>query len=191
MPFQPFEIAVPDLALEDLRQRLRGARWPQGVTDSGGIPLPEMRALVAWWADGFDWRARERELNALPQWIGPVEGLRLHFVHRRSPRPDATPLLLLHGWPGSFVELAGLVPLLGDRFHVVVPSLPGYGFSEAPTVAGMSNARVAELMRALMAELGYERFLIQGGDWGAGVGTWIARQEPARVMGLHLNYIPG
>ncbi len=187
---EPFTIAVPEAALADLRARLAVTRWPIGVSESGGLALAEVQALVERWRDGFDWRRAERRLNAWHQCRVTVEGLAIHCVHQPAARPAAIPLLLLHGWPGSFVELLGLLPSLAD-FHLVVPSLPGYGFSAVPTAPGMSNQKMADLLVALMAELGYERFAAQGGDWGAGIATWMARRHPARLLGIHLNYIPG
>jgi pimeloyl-ACP methyl ester carboxylesterase len=188
---EPFLPAVPAETIADLRQRLRATRWPRGVGDSGGMPLSDMREIVRYWSEDFDWPAREREINRLPHFLADAGGLRLHFIHARSPHPGARPLLLLHGWPGSFVEMLPIVPLLAESFHVVVPSLPGYGFSDAPAAAGMSNARMAELFAELMALLGYDRFVAQGGDWGAGIATWLAVRFPSRVAGIHLNYIPG
>ena len=187
---EPFKIAVAEEALDDLRRRLGATRWPAGVTDQGGLPLGEVAALVGYWRDAFDWRRQERRLNELRHFRARVGDLRLHFIHERAASDDAVPLLLLHGWPGSFVEMLGLLPLLGE-FHVVVPSLPGYGFSDPPTAPGMSNERMADFLAELMTLLGYERFAVQGGDWGAGIATWLARRHPARLLGMHLNYIPG
>lgn len=188
---KPFRISVDQSALDDLRRRLADTRWPAGVVDDGGLALPATQELVRYWRDEFDWRRHERELNELPQFRDRVEDVDLHFVHLRCDRADATPLLLLHGWPGSFVEMRHVVPLLRDRFHLVIPSLPGYGFSPLPAAGGFSNSRIAEVMLALMTALSYERFAVQGGDWGAGIGTWMALKAPARLVGLHLNYIPG
>src|SRR4029079_1272458 len=137
--------------------------------------------------NGYDWYAEERELNQLHHFR--ANGI--HFVHERASKPNATPLLLLHGWPGSFIEFREVIARLKGSFHLVVPSLPGYGFSDAPATTGMSNARMADLFAEVMTTLGYERFGVQGGDWGAGIGTWLARKHPSRVIGLHLNYIPG
>ena len=183
---EPFTIDVPDEVLDDLRRRLTAPRWPDGVTTSGGIALGLVRDLAHVWRDDFDWRAQERAINALPQfrWEG------IHFIHTRA-ASASLPILLLHGWPGSFVEMLDVVPLLRGSFDLVVPSLPGYGFSDPPMEPGMSNERIAERMADLMSVLGYERFLVQGGDWGAGIATWLARKVPERVAGLHLNYIPG
>jgi pimeloyl-ACP methyl ester carboxylesterase len=188
---EPFRPSVPPETIAELHARLRATRWPLGVVDSGGMPLSDMREIVRYWLEDFDWPREEWEINRLPHFLADAGGLRLHFIHARSPRPDARPLLLLHGWPGSFVEMLPILLLLAESFHVVVPSLPGYGFSEAPSAAGMSNARIAELCAELMALLGYDRFAAQGGDWGAGIATWLAVKFPSRVAGIHLNYIPG
>ena len=187
---EPYAIHVPEPAVADLRQRLRTARWPSGMTDTGGIPAARMRDTARYWRDDYDWPAHQQELNRLPHFRAVVDGQRLHFVHQRAPAGKAIPLLLLHGWPGSFVEMLGILPLLAPAFDVVVPSLPGFGFSDPPASPGMSNARIAELMIRLMDELGYERFAVQGGDWGAGIASWMAVQAPSRLLGLHLNYIP-
>jgi pimeloyl-ACP methyl ester carboxylesterase len=184
---QPFRIAIPDAALDDLHRRLDATRWPAGVTDHGGIALDAMQELVRHWRHDFDWRRHERELNDWPQFRAGD----LHVVHLVSDRADATPLLLLHGWPGSFVEMRRVVPLLRARFHLVIPSLPGYGFSPLPPSGAFSHGRIADVMLELMTTLGYERFGVQGGDWGASVGTWMSLKAPRRVIGLHLNYIPG
>jgi len=188
---EPFTISIPPETIDDLRDRLRATRWPQGVTDSGGIPLSEMRPLAEYWLHEFDWQRREEELNRLPHYRATVDGLRVHFIHARCGRAEALPLLMLHGWPGSFVEMLEVIPRLAASFHVVVPSLPGYGFSDPATAPGMSNARIAEMMAALMSQLGYDRFAVQGGDWGAGIATWLGLKFPARIAAIHLNYIPG
>jgi pimeloyl-ACP methyl ester carboxylesterase len=188
---EPFSISVPPETIDDLRTRLRATRLPQGVVDSGGIPLSEMRPLLEHWLHEYDWAHHEKELNRLDHYRATLDGLRVHFIHARCVRAEAPPLLLLHGWPGSFLEMLEVLPLLATSFHVVVPSLPGYGFSDPAREPGLSNARIAEMMAALMARLGYERFAVQGGDWGAGIATWLALKFPARVAGIHLNYIPG
>jgi pimeloyl-ACP methyl ester carboxylesterase len=184
---EPFTISVPREVIDDLHRRLDTTRWPLGLIDSGGLPLEHAVELVRYWRNDYDWYAQERELNRFRQFR--ADGI--HFIHERSTNPNAMPLLLLHGWPGSFVEFRGVIPRLQDAFHLVVPSLPGYGFSDVPMVPGMSNAQMADVFAELMSTLGYERFAVQGGDWGAGIATWIARRHPARVIGLHLNYIPG
>jgi len=181
---EPYSIAVPASAIDDLSRRLRDTRWPAGVTDSGGVPLDEAREFVRYWRDDFDWPAYEARINAFHHF--KVNGL--HFIHERSGRP---PLVLLHGWPGSFIEMLKVIPLLTDSFDVIVPSLPGYGFSDPPMAAGVSNRHIAGLVCDLMTHLGYDRFAVQGGDWGAGIATWLAREHPERLTAMHLNYIPG
>ena len=175
---------IPQSALDDLRRRLADTRWPTGVTDSGGVPLDEAREFIRYWRDDFDWRAYEQKINAFhhEKWNG------LHFIHERRGHP---PLVLLHGWPGSFVEMIGVIPLLTDSFDIIVPSLPGYGFSDPPASPGVSNRHIAGQVAALMTHLGHDRFAVQGGDWGAGIATWLARDHPERLTAMHLNYIPG
>jgi pimeloyl-ACP methyl ester carboxylesterase len=168
------------------RPDLRAIRWPDGIEDEGGIPVDRVKELVRKWND-FDFAAHERNLNALPHFH--ENGI--HFVHLRATNRDATPLLLLHGWPGSFIEFLRVAPLLSDRFHLVIPSLPGYGFSEVPRERGMSNSAIADRMLDLMQRLGYDRFGVQGGDWGAGIATWMAIKSPQHVAAIHLNYVPG
>ncbi|HEV7921690.1 MAG TPA: epoxide hydrolase [Thermoanaerobaculia bacterium] len=170
-----------DLDLGDLRERLLRTRWP----DQANAQLQE---VVRYWADGFDWPAQQARLNRFEHHIEDVGGERIHFIHAKG-GADAIPLLLVHGWPGSFVEFVDIIPMLQGPFELIVPSLPGYGFSSKAT--GMSNARIAELFLQLMSQLGHERFAAQGGDWGAGVATWMALKAPRRLTAIHLNYIPG
>jgi len=181
---QPFRITIPESTLDDLRRRLADTRWPAGVTDSGGVPLDETKEFVRYWRDEFDWGAYERRLNAFHHY----KSNGIHFIHERNGGP---PLVLLHGWPGSFVEMLRVIPLLADSFNVIVPSLPGYGFSDPPASPGMSNRQIAGEIADLMTLLGYDRFAVQGGDWGAGIATWLARDYPQRLSAMHLNYIPG
>ena len=185
-----FRIAISADDLQDLTSRVRAHRTPNGVTDNGGLSVTELDELVRYWLEAFDWRAQEAALNTLPQFRANVGGVLLHFVHVRASGTKAMPLLLLHGWPGSFIEMRHVIPLLARDFDLVIPSLPGYGFSDLPQ-AGFSSSRIADVMAELMSRLGYERFGVQGGDWGAGIGTWLALKHPHRVCGLHLNYIPG
>lgn len=188
---EPFAVNVAATDIEDLRIRLRGTRWPSGVTDSGGFEIRAAQRLTSYWADSFDWYEQQRRLNSYPQFTVSLDGQRVHFLHIESRRSDSMPLLLLHGWPGSFIEFLGVVDRLRDSYDIVVPSLPGYGFSSPALSPGMSNKRMADVMSMLMAGLGYERFGVHGGDVGAGVATWLAFKHPERVIGLHLNYIPG
>lgn len=198
---QPFTVEVGDDALADLRERLRRTRFPDqpaGVGWSYGTELGYLRELVATWRDGYDWRAQEERLNRLGHFTVELDGRRLHFLHRRSPEPGARPLLLLHGWPGSVYEFHKVVGPLADpvahggraedAFHVVCPSLPGFAWSEAPREPGLSLRDIAGLYRRLMALLGYDGYLVQGGDLGSYVATHLAREDPA-CRGLHLNLV--
>lgn len=193
-----FTVNVVDTAIADLRARLAATRWiDDAVRDEPGYgaSLGFVRGLCAHWLERFDWRAVEARINALPNYLAEIDGLDLHFIHRPSPRPDAIPLLLIHGWPSSVLEfLEVCAPLAkpdGDApaFHVVIPSLPGYGFSQ--TRPGVSPRRIAAKFAELMTRLGYERFVVQGGNWGSAIGTEMAREWPERVIGLHLNAING
>ena len=198
----PFRIAVPDEDLDDLRRRLARTRWPEPecVDDwSQGIPLDYTRELAAYWADGYDWRAREAQLNRFDQFTTEIDGLDIHFIHQRSPHDDAFPLIITHGWPGSIVEFHKVIEPLTDptahggraedAFHVVCPSLPGYGFSGKPTRTGWGIGKVAEAWETLMTRLGYDRYGAQGGDWGGAVTTTIGRNagDINHCAGIHLN----
>jgi pimeloyl-ACP methyl ester carboxylesterase len=183
----PLTIDVPDEELADLRARLRATRWPEPETDANqGVPLAYMRELCAYWADEYDWRATEARLNALPQFRTEIDGLGIHFIHARSPDPDALPLVLTHGWPGSVIELLDVIAPLSEEFHVVCPSLPGYGFSDKPAEPGWGVERIADAWAALMARLGYDRYGAQGSDWGTSVSTCLGRQDREHVVGIHL-----
>ena len=189
---EAFRIAIPEPAVADLHARLCTTRWPNGVIDrTGGYPMAEATRLAARWAESFDWYEREAKLNALPQYLVRVDDHRIHVVHLRSVAGGGAPLLLLHGWPGSFVEMLELAERLSVTHDVVVPSIPGFAFSPAATAPGLSNRRCAHTLAELMAALGYERFGVHGGDIGAGVATWMAALNPERVVGMHLNFIPG
>ncbi|EXG81500.1 epoxide hydrolase family protein [Cryptosporangium arvum] len=186
----PLVIAVPDADLDDLRDRLRRTRWPEPETVgdwSQGVPLEHLRELCRYWAEDYDWRATEARLNAVPQFRTEIDGLSIHFLHARSPRPDALPLVLTHGWPGSVVEYLKVVgPLTDAGFHVVVPSLPGYGFSGKPVGPGWGIDRIADAWAQLMARLGYQRYGAAGSDWGTSVSTVLAHRDPAHLAGIHL-----
>lgn len=196
---EPFTPRVDDAVLDDLRARIRGTRWPPpapGPAWSQGTDIDYLRSLLAYWADGFDWRAQERALNAFPQFHAEVDGVRIHFVHQRAVRGDGMPLVLTHGWPSCFVELLPLVPLLtdparhgidGPAFDLVIPSLPGYGFSPRPPRTGVNYRYVAGLWHRLMRGLGYARYGAGGGDFGAGVATYMALLEPQTIRGLYLT----
>jgi pimeloyl-ACP methyl ester carboxylesterase len=196
----PFRVDIPQEVLDDLRARLDGTRWPEAETVadwSQGVPLAYLRGLCRYWAEGYDWRATERRLNLLPQFRTEIDGLGIHLLHVRSPQPDAFPVVLTHGWPGSIVEFLKVIgPLTDptahggeatDAFHVVIPSLPGYGFSDRPAQPGWGVERIAGAWARLMARLGYQRYGAQGGDWGTSVSTSIAQQDPEHVAGIHLN----
>lgn len=184
---KPFRLAVPDSALEDLRERLRRTRWPEPATDpSQGVPLEYLRDLCGYWADGYDWRVVEGRLNALPQYTISVDDVDLHFLHVRSANPDALPLILTHGWPGSVVEFLKVIGPLSRDFHLVVPSLPGYGFSGKPAGPGWGVERIADAWATLMAELGYERYGAVGHDWGTSISTALAQRHPDHIAGIHL-----
>jgi pimeloyl-ACP methyl ester carboxylesterase len=198
----PFELSVPASELEELKQRLRRTRWPERETVddwSQGIPLAYVEDVCRYWAERYDWRATEARLNAIPQFRTELDGLGIHFLHLRSPEPDALPLVLTHGWPGSVVEfLKVLGPLsdpvghggdAGDAFHVVCPSLPGYGWSDKPAAPGWGVERTARAWAELMRRLGYGRYGAQGGDWGAAVTTAIGREDTAHCAGIHLNMV--
>ena len=197
---EPFVVAVPDDQLADLRARLRATRWPDALPGAGwdhGTDLGYLQELCASWADDFDWRQAEARLNAWPQFRTVVDGTQLHHLHVRSPHPGALPLLLTHGWPGSVVEFLGLIgpltdpPAYGgdaaDAFDVVVPSLPGYGWSGPTREAGWDVRRVARALATLMADLGYERYGAQGGDWGGIATAHLGVLDAAHLVGVHLN----
>jgi pimeloyl-ACP methyl ester carboxylesterase len=194
MQFEPFEIHVSESMLEDLKKRIAQTRWTDSIADSGwnyGTEPNALRNLMDYWQDKFVWRKTESWINSFPQFRITLEGLGIHFVHLRSKNPAAVPLIITHGWPGSFLEQLKFVPLLQDYFHVVIPSLPGYGFSDASRLPGMNPRKIAALWVQLMQSLGYDRFISQGGDWGATVSTWLGLDAPESLIGIHLNYIPG
>jgi pimeloyl-ACP methyl ester carboxylesterase len=200
---EPFRIAVPEASLDDLRERLARTRWPDEVSDAGweyGANLAYMRELIAYWREGFDWRARERAINAFAHFRAVVGGLGVHFIHERGRGPAPIPLLITHGWPSSFTEMLELIPLLTDpaghgadpldSFDVVVPSVPGFGFSERPVERGMTRSRVAGLWVRLMVGLGYGRFAAHANDIGAVITAYIGLDYPERLIGLH-TLMPG
>ncbi len=197
---RPFRINVSQAALVDLRRRIAATRWPdkETVTDqSQGVQLAKLQALVRYWGSGYNWRKVEAKLNALPQFTTNIDGLDIHFIHVRSRHKNALPVIITHGWPGSVIEQLKIIgPLTDptahggsaeDAFDVVIPSLPGYGFSGKPTGAGWDANRIARAWAELMKRLGYTRYVAQGGDWGAPVSSEMARQAAAGLLGIHLN----
>jgi pimeloyl-ACP methyl ester carboxylesterase len=189
----PFHLHIPDSELADLRERLARTRFadePPLEPWSTGTSLAYLRDLVSYWERSFDWRAQEAQLNQFRQFTVPIRGVELHFIHEPGKRPDAVPLLLSHGWPGSIVEFRRLIPLLTERFTVVAPSLPGYTLSFRPGQKRFAVGEIAELFAELMTEvLGYPRFAAQGGDWGAFVSSVLGLSYPERLIGIHLNFL--
>lgn len=197
MPIQPFTIAISDETLEDLKARLARTRWPDQPEDAGwsmGSSLDYLKDLTAYWRDGYDWRTHEAALNELPQFKTELDGTGLHFVHVKGKGPNPTPLLLTHGWPDSFYRFHKVIPMLTDpeahggsaedAFDLIVPSIPGFGFSER---TALPSSAVADLWAKLMSELGYEQFVAAGGDVGSGVTLALSRQHPERLIGVHLT----
>jgi pimeloyl-ACP methyl ester carboxylesterase len=196
---RPLSMHVPDSVLVDLRRRLAEARWPDqlpGTTWEYGADIKKVRELADYWQNGYDWRAQEAKINRFDQFTTEIDGQLIYFIHQRSSRPDAIPLLLIHGWPGSIVEFLALIEPLTDpkdknspAFDVIVPSLPGFGVSGPTTTRGWGPQRMAKALVVLMDRLGYSKYGIQGGDWGSLIARDMAYQAPARVIGLHLNLL--
>src|SRR5215217_1172991 len=197
---RPFRVDVSDDALVDLRRRIAETHWPEKETvpdDSQGVPLATMRELSEYWATDYDWRTCEEKLNALPQFVTEIDGLDIHFIHVRSKHEDALPLIITHGWPGSVIEQMKIIDPLtdpmaygasaSDAFDVVIPSMPGYGFSGKPTSTGWGPERMGRAWAELMKRLGYARYVAQGGDWGAFVVDQMGLQAPAGLLGIHTN----
>ena len=197
----PFKVSVPQSAIDDLKRRLASTRWPERETVgdwSQGVPLQKAQALVAYWRDKYDWRRFEARINAFPQYRTQIDGVGIHFIHVRSPHQNALPIILTHGWPGSVVEFMEVIGPLSDptryggraedAFHVVVPSLPGFAFSDKPVETGWDVNKIARAWATLMPRLGYERWVAQGGDWGAGVTHALAHQQPPGLIAAHVNW---
>lgn len=189
---RPFRVEVPDAVLDDLRDRLARTRWPDQIPGSGwgyGTDLAYLQDLCGYWEKKFDWRAQEDRFNRWPHFLTDIDGQQIHFIHARSDDPDALPLIITHGWPGSVSEFLDVIEPLRESFHVVVPSLPGYGWSGPTTQPGWDVKRVAEAWAALMARLGYDRYGAQGGDWGAMISAQLAALDPEHMIGLHSNML--
>ncbi len=197
---RPFRVNVPDEALVDLRRRIAATQWPERETvadQSQGVQLATMQALARYWATEYDWRKVEARLKALPQFITEIDGLDIHFIHVRSKHENALPLIVTHGWPGSIIEQLKIVDPLtnptahggsaSDAFHLVIPSMPGYGFSGKPTTTGWDPVRIARAWAVLMNRLGYTKYVAQGGDWGALITDTMGAQAPAGLLGIHTN----
>ena len=193
---RPFHAEIPQQEVDDLRRRLAATRWPDKETvgdASQGVPLAKLKGLVDYWATDYDWRKAEAKLNALPQFVTEIDGLDIHFIHARSSHDDALPLIITHGWPGSVFELLKIIEPLtepadgADAFHVVIPSLPGYGFSGRPEAPGWNPDRIARAWDALMQRLGHGEYVAQGGDWGAVITETMGRQAPEGLRGIHVN----
>jgi pimeloyl-ACP methyl ester carboxylesterase len=197
---QPFKAHIPDSVLADLRRRLTETKWPEqlpGTTWEYGADISKVRELANYWQKGYDWRAQEARINRFAQFTTEIDGQTIHFIHERSPRADAVPLMLIHGWPGSILEFFALIePLTHPKdsstpaFDVVVPSLPGFGFSGPTTSRGWDALRMAKAFIVLMDRLGYSRYGVQGGDWGSMIALHMAREAPTHVIALHLNLFP-
>jgi pimeloyl-ACP methyl ester carboxylesterase len=197
---RPFQVHVPDAALVDLRRRIAETRWPdkETVADrSQGIQLGKLQELIRYWGGDYDWRKVEARLNALPMFMTEIDGVDIHFIHVKSRHANALPLIITHGWPGSIIEQLGVIDPLtnptayggqaGDAFDLVIPSMPGYGFSGKPTEMGWNPDRIGRAWAELMKRLGYTRYVAQGGDWGAPVSSAMARQMPPGLLGIHIN----
>ncbi|MCF2532555.1 epoxide hydrolase family protein [Yinghuangia soli] len=190
---EPFRIEIPQADLDYLHARLDNARWPDELPDADwdyGIPVARVRELADYWRHGYDWRKQEAELNSHPQFVTEIDGQRIHFLHVRSAKPDAFPLILTHGWPGSIVEFLDVIGPLSADFHLVIPSIPGWGFSGPTKDRGWDVTRVALAFAELMRRLGYERYGAQGGDWGSGVARALGHHDAEHVAAVHVNYLP-
>jgi pimeloyl-ACP methyl ester carboxylesterase len=200
---RPFHVSFPEVALIDLRQRVQATRWPERETvtdESQGVQLAVIQELASYWVNDYDWRKVEAKLNSLPQFMTTIDGADIHFIHVRSKHEDALPLIVTHGWPGSVIEQLKIIEPLtnptaheasaSDAFHLVIPSMPGYGFSGKPTATGWGPERIARAWDVLMMRLGYTHYVAQGGDWGAFISNAMAEQAPRGLLGIHVNF-PG
>ncbi len=195
---KPFVANIPQQILDDLKLRIRDTRWPDEIIDSGwsyGANLSYMKELADYWLNTFDWRKVEKEVNSYPNFIADIDGHKIHFLHIKGKGKKSIPLIITHGWPGSFIEMMKLIPLLTNdenlSFDLVIPSVIGFGFSGKVNQSGCNSAFVADLWYKLMYELGYKKYGAQGGDIGSGISTWLSLKHPENIIGLHLNYIAG
>src|SRR5277367_1241218 len=200
---RPFQVNVPEAELTDLRRRVSATKWPERETvadDTQGVQLTTIQKLARYWATDYDWRKTEAKLNALPNFMTEIDGLDIHFIHVRSKHENALPLIVTHGWPGSIIEQLKIIDPLtnptahgasaSDAFHIVIPSMPGHGYSPEPKTLGWDPVRISKAWLVLMERLGYDRFVAQGGDWGANVTQELALLAPAKVIAIHTN-MPG
>jgi pimeloyl-ACP methyl ester carboxylesterase len=195
---ESFSIKVPEQAVTDLKMRLAQTRWTDEIVNSGwtfGAKLSYVKEITDYWLNTFDWRNTENEINDYPNYIAEINGVKVHFLHIRSKKKNPVPLIITHGWPGSFLEMMRLIPILTNYseipFDLIIPSIPGFGFSQKINTPGCNLWFIADLWSKLIKELGYEKVIAQGGDFGAGVSTALALKHPEMISGLHLNYIPG
>lgn len=199
----PFRVEIPQSKLDDLARRLDQTRWPDSLSDTKwqyGANLAYMKELTTYWRNQFDWRAQEKEMNSYNHFRMNLDGFNVHFIHERGSGPNPIPLMMIHGWPGTFWEMHRILPMLldpekyggdpNDSFDVILPSLPGYGFSDRPSQPGMNGPRIADLFAELMQRLGYPRFVVQGEDWGATISTWLGLHHPNRLLQIYLTYVP-
>jgi len=189
---EPFEVHVAQSELDDLNERIRKVRWPDEIENSGwkyGTSLSYIKELAAYWKNEFDWRTVEKQINSVPNFIATIDDHKIHFLHIKSKNKDAIPIIITHGWPGSFLEMFKIIPYLTPSFHIVIPSIIGFGFSEKPIKNGSDYSFNATLWHKLMMKLGYHKYALQGGDIGAGISMRIAQKYPKNIIGLHLNYI--
>jgi pimeloyl-ACP methyl ester carboxylesterase len=194
---EPFEIKIPDQAIDDLKTRLQRTRWTDEIVNSGwkyGTDLSYVKEITNYWLDTFDWRSTENEINRYPNYIADIDNIKIHFLHIKSEKKNAVPLIITHGWPGSFLEMMKIIPILSRSrisFDLIIPSIPGFGFSQKINTPGCNLWFIAELWCKLIRGLGYEKAVAQGGDFGAAVCTALALKHPEVILGVHLNYIPG
>ena len=198
---EPFRVDIPNSVLQDLKRRLGSTRWPGEISDSGwdyGSDRDYVKSLCEYWENEFDWRKQERHINSFSNYIADIDNLTVHFIYERGKGPDPLPIVITHGWPSTFAEMLDIIPMLtdpeshggsaADSFDVVIPSIPGYGFSQKPELPGMNVAQVASIWTKLMTkELGYESFVAQGGDWGATISNWLGYDHSKSCSGIHLN----